>query len=171
MSIKPRTRVPELTVNTVGDNKPWDVQAQDPEAFTLIVFYRGYHCPVCKKQLSQLNELIPKFEEQGVSVIAISSNDQATAEKTKEEWPVDQVSLGYGLPIDKAREWGLFISAATKEKEPAHFSEPGLFLIRPDGTLYFSSVQTMPFARPDLEEILSSIGFVMKNDYPARGEA
>ena len=170
MSIKPRTRVPELTVNTVGGT-PWNVYEQHPKAFTLIVFYRGYHCPACKSQLTQLNELMPRFEEQGVQVIAISSNDQYNAEKASEEWPVDSVRLGYGLSIDQARAWGLFISAAIREKEPSQFSEPGLFLIRPDSTLYFASIQTMPFARPDLGEVLQNIEKVMRTDYPARGEA
>ena len=54
--------------------------------------------------------------------------------------------------------------------EPALFSEPGLYLVRPDGTLYFGTVQTMPFARPNLAEILGALDFVIKNNYPARGE-
>jgi hypothetical protein len=54
--------------------------------------------------------------------------------------------------------------------EPALFSEPGLFVIRPDGTLYFGAVQTMPFARPAFGDILKALDFVIANDYPARGE-
>jgi len=30
-----------------------------------------------------------------------------------------ELAVGYGLPIAKAREWGLFISKAIKEGEPA----------------------------------------------------
>src|SRR5213075_1496094 len=55
-------------------------------------------------------------------------------------------------------------------REPAHFSEPAFYLIRPDGTLYFGSVQTMPFARPHFSDILAAIDYVLKNNYPARGE-
>ncbi|MCU0769463.1 MAG: hypothetical protein MUD07_08855 [Burkholderiaceae bacterium] len=51
------------------------------------------------------------------------------------------------------------------------FAEPGIFLIRPDRTLYFASVQTMPFARPHFADMLPAIDYVIKNDYPARGEA
>jgi hypothetical protein len=51
------------------------------------------------------------------------------------------------------------------------FSEPGVFLVRTDGTLYWASVQTMPFARPHFNEMLTAIDFVLKNGYPARGEA
>jgi hypothetical protein len=54
--------------------------------------------------------------------------------------------------------------------EPPLFSEPGIFLVRPDRTLYFSSVQTMPFARPHLADILGALDFVIAEDYPARGE-
>nr|NIR90840.1 AhpC/TSA family protein [Gammaproteobacteria bacterium]NIU06316.1 AhpC/TSA family protein [Gammaproteobacteria bacterium]NIV52881.1 AhpC/TSA family protein [Gammaproteobacteria bacterium]NIX87589.1 AhpC/TSA family protein [Gammaproteobacteria bacterium] len=55
-------------------------------------------------------------------------------------------------------------------EEPALFSEPALYLVRPDGTLYFGTVQTMPFARPRFADILQALDFVIKNDYPARGE-
>ena len=51
------------------------------------------------------------------------------------------------------------------------FAEPGLFLIRPDLTLYAASVQTMPFARPAFADVLNAVEFVTKNNYPARGEA
>ncbi|MFN7087813.1 MAG: AhpC/TSA family protein, partial [Burkholderiales bacterium] len=56
-------------------------------------------------------------------------------------------------------------------EEPALFSEPGVFLVRPDRTLYWAAVQTMPFARPHFRDMLAAIDFVIKNDYPARGEA
>jgi hypothetical protein len=73
------------------------------------------------------------------------------------------------------RTWGLYISSSRGKtsagvEEPALFTEPGLFLVRSDGTLYFASVQTMPFARPHFDEILQALDFVIANDYPARGE-
>ena len=43
-------------------------------------------------------------------------------------------------------------------------------MIRPDGTLSFGAVQTMPFARPAFGDILKALDFVIANDYPARGE-
>ena len=49
--------------------------------------------------------------------------------------------VGYGLPLKDARAWGLYISTSRGKtsagiEEPALFSEPGLFLVRPDSTLY-----------------------------------
>lgn len=79
--------------------------------------------------------------------------------------------IGYDLKEEEARDWGLYISNAIKDEEPDVFSEPGLFLINADGTLYCSAVQTMPFARPDFKALLKAIDFIQKEDYPARGKA
>jgi hypothetical protein len=86
-----------------------------------------------------------------------------------------QLNFGFGLPLEAAKAWGLFISASRGKtsigiEEPALFSEPGLFLVRPDQTLYWLSVQSMPFVRPKFAEIVQALDFVIKNEYPARGE-
>ena len=83
---------------------------------------------------------------------------------------IEHLPIAYGLGINQARDWSLFISAGIKE-EPAMFAEPGLFLIRPDQTLYAASIQTMPFARPSFSDVLAAVKFVTEKDYPARGEA
>jgi hypothetical protein len=79
------------------------------------------------------------------------------------------------LTLTVARQWGLYISSSRgkssiKVEEPSLFSEPGVFPIRPDATLYYGAVQTMPFARPPFSELLQAIDFVIAKDYPARGE-
>lgn len=55
-------------------------------------------------------------------------------------------------------------------EEPALFSEPGLFLIKPDGALYYGLVQTMSFVRPQIADLPAAIDVVFAHDYPARGE-
>ncbi len=170
MNFKPRESVPALELPLIQGGS-FNVHEQKPERFTLIVFYRGLHCPVCKTYVSELQSRLQEFRDKGVEPVAISSDTKERAEQTVKDWGIDALSLGYALSLDTAREWGLFISSARSSKEPAHFSEPGLFLVRPDGTLYAASVQTMPFARPPLKEVASAIDFVIEEDYPARGEA
>jgi len=168
-NFKPRQEVPELVVNTVNGMQ-WNLRETKPENFNLVIFYRGLHCPVCKKYLEELNGLLSDYSERGVNVIAISSNTKELAEKTVEEWDIENVTIGYGMPIEAARKWDLYISEGINDKEPEEFIEPGLFLVRPDQTLYASAIQSMPFARPKLEDLLKSIDFVLDKDYPARGE-
>ncbi len=66
--------------------------------------------------------------------------------------------------IDTLRSKGI-------KDEPETFIEPGLFVIKPNQELYCASLQTMPFARPGLDDIINAIKFVLNKDYPARGEA
>ena len=46
-----------------------------------------------------------------------------------------------------------------------------MFVVRQDGKLYMASVNTMTLARTHFKEILGAFDFILKNDYPARGEA
>lgn len=170
MSIKPRTKVPSLNRPTLAGTG-FDLAAQHPRSFTMIVFYRGLHCPICKTYLRDLDRRLDEFAKRGVEVVAISSDTRERAEQSKKEWGLERLSLAYDLTIEEARRWGLYISAGIKEGEPPLFAEPGLFLIRPDGTLYAASIQTMPFARPSFADVLAALDFIAQKNYPPRGEA
>ena len=172
--LMPRQKVPSLSVPLVGGGT-WSLADQTPESFTMVVFYRGLHCPICGKYLKDLDDKLADFAKRGVNVIVLSSDTQDRAETAREKWALENLDLGYGLSLEQAREWGLYISSSNGVtssgfEEPALFSEPGLFLVRPDGTLYFGTVQTMPFARPAFAEILGALDFVIAKNYPARGE-
>ena len=170
----PRQPVPALAMPLVGGGR-FDIGNDKPDRFTFVVFYRGLHCPICRTQMGALEAKLPDFTKRGVSVVAVSSDTAERAQRAKQEWKLPNLRLGYGLDLAVARRWGLYISTSRGTtsagvKEPALFSEPGLFLVRPDRTLYFASVQTMPFARPHFADILAALDFVIAKDYPARGE-
>ncbi len=164
----PKEKVPALQLNLINDTT-WDLSKQAPDAFTMLVFYRGLHCPICKKYLESLTEHLEDFYKKGINMVAISMDTEERAKKTGKQWEVESLPIAFGLSEDEAREWGLYISESIKDEEPQVFSEPGLFLIRPDGTLYSAAIQTMPFARPKFEDLLKSIDFILEEDYPARG--
>jgi len=166
----PRLPVPGLEVKTLSGDT-WKLAERTAPNFIMIVFYRGLHCPICRVYLRELDGKSDDFRARGVDVIAISSDTYERAARSREEWGLQNVTIGYGLALDEARNWGLYVSKAIKESEPAEFSEPGLFVISPDKTLYAAQVSTMPFARPSFADILSALDFVIKNKYPARGEA
>lgn len=172
--LMPRLAVPPLTVPTLAHG-PYDLAREQPRLFSLVVAYRGLHCPICAKYLVELGRLLPEFEQRGVSVIAMSSDGQERAQAMADKVGAAGLRFGYDLTLAQARTWGLYISSSRGKtsigiEEPALFSEPGVFLVRPDGTLYYGAVQTMPFARPHFDELLAAIDFAVSKDYPARGE-
>jgi peroxiredoxin len=114
---------------------------------------------------------VDKFAEVGAtSVVAVSGDDEGRARRAVEEWDLSRVPVGYGLTQQSMREWGLYISKAIKEGQPNEFSEPGLFVVRPDGTLYAVVQTSFPFLRPHLDEVVDTLRWVNEHDYPARGE-
>lgn len=166
--ILPRTPAPDLTFPLV-DGGTWSLSDQRPETFTMILVYRGVHCSVCKALLGDLDKRLGDFTSRGINVVAVSTDDAARAARTPGEWGLERLTLGYDLSIEDAREWRLYISSGN-EKTPPQFSEPGLFLIRSDGELFYAATQNSPFGRPPLEEILLAVDFAVETNYPARGD-
>ena len=172
--VLPRTPAPELRVPTVAGSE-WDLSQRQAENFIMVNFYRGLHCPICSKYLAELNRLADDFAQRGVDTLVVSTDPQDRAEKAKHDWGLDKLTVGYDLGLEDARRWNLYISSTNGVtsmgvEEPREFAEPGLFLMKPDRTLYFISIQNMPFARPSWREVLGAMDFVVEKNYPARGE-
>ena len=173
--VLPRQPAPDLAAPTLSGTT-WSVATAAPQRFSLIVFYRGLHCPICKTYVAELDKLVPEFSTRGVETIALSSDTEARAKQAYTGWALSQLMVGHSLTIGTARAWGLYISSgrgmtSAGVEEPSLFNEPGVFLVRPDRTLYWGAIQSMPFARPHFREILAALDFVIAKDYPARGEA
>lgn len=170
----PRQKTPELALPTL-DHGTFDLAAEASERGTVICFYRGLHCPICATYLTEFKKRVPDFAERGVGTIAISSDTEERARAMSDKIENDGLRFAYGLTLFKAREWGLYISTSRGKtsigiEEPALFSEPGLFMVTPEQTLYYGSVQTMPFVRPHFSELVGALDFAIANTYPARGE-
>ena len=172
--LMPRQKTPDLKLPTL-DGAGFDLSAETGERGTILCFYRGLHCPICIRYLTELEAHVAKFADRGIGTVAISSDDQDRARAMAEKVGGGTLRYAYDLPLDVARDWGLYISTGRGKtsigiEEPALFAEPGLFLVNPDQTLYFMSVQTMPFVRPHIPELLGAVDYAIANSYPARGE-
>ncbi len=167
----PTTPAPVLDVALVGGGQ-FRLADQRPDSFTLVVFYRGLHCPICRGYLTELNRTLDEFAATGLtSVVAVSGDDAERAQRSVTDWGLDRLQVGYGQSVESMRDWGLFVSKGISESEPGLFGEPGLFLIRPDASVYLAAVNSMPAARPRISDVLGAVKFFTENDYPARGEA
>ena len=170
----PRQKTPNLTLPTL-DHGQFDLAGETSERGTVICFYRGLHCPICANYLREFEKRVSDFADRGVSCIAVSSDGEERARNMQAKIEASELRFGYDLPLAVARDWGLYISTSRGKtsigiEEPALFSEPGLFMVTPEQTLYYGSTQTMPFVRPHFSELVGALDFAIEKNYPARGE-
>ncbi len=172
--LMPRQKTPDLSLPTL-DHGSFDLASDGSERGTVVCFYRGLHCPLCANYLTELEKKVDDFAERGVKTIAVSSDGKERTRAMADKIGASKLRFGYDLSLPKAKEWGLYISTSRGKtsigiEEPALFSEPGLFMVTPEQSLYYGSVQTMPFVRPHFSELVGALDFAIANDYPARGE-
>lgn len=151
---------PSLRVEQVGGGF-LDLGELTEQSSVLIAFYRGMHSRECRQHLESLDAKAAAFAARDIIVVAISCDDKTRAQQTKRDWMLSRLQIGYGLKLQQARDWGLFVSGCVEfgpdSLEPALYAEPALYLVGQNRRIVFGSVQTMPFGRPAIPEILSSL--------------
>ncbi len=177
--LMPRCPVPPLRLSLAGGGC-YDLSADSPPLFSMIVFYRGLHCQQCQAYLGELEKMLPEFDKRGISSVAISCDEKERGEGAKAQWSLQNTRIGYDLSPRAARDWGLFLTEGRPRaqglSEPPICCEPALYLIGPDKTLWFSAVQNMAFARPRFSDVIEGFEFLFARGYfkdkecPARGE-
>ena len=140
------------------------------ENWSLLVVYRGKHCPRCKRFLNKLQAVHNDWTAlMDVTVVSADTAEKAAADIAEFGWEFD---LCHGLTEPQMRALGLYVSDPLSEAETeARFAEPGAFALKPDGTLMLVDISNGPAARPDLEELLDGMRFNIENDRPVRGTA
>jgi len=168
--LMPDTQAPALSLPLVGGGT-WTLADQTPGTFTMIVVYRGLHCPVCKAYASKIVAMKDKIAENGLNLVMVSMDPEDRAKQAVEDWGLGDIPVAYGMGREDVKAWGLYLSTSIKDAETAEFAEPGMFWVRGDGRLYLIDIANMPFARPDLDILVPKAKFAMDNGYPARGTA
>ena len=162
---------PQISVDTVDGGQ---VSLGTPGSgfeWQLVIVYRGAHCPLCTHYLKQLNGRLEDWHKAGIDVVAVSGDPSAKAQKQLAEVQ-PRFPVGYGLSIGQMKKLGLYISEPRSPQETdAPFAEPGLFVINEQGLVQVLDISNAPFARPDLDALLTGIKFIKDptNNYPIRG--
>lgn len=146
-----------------------EVTPADETGWRLLVVYRGKHCPLCKKYLAELNDMLADLKAAGIQVWALSADplDRARSEAEAENWTLPVLAE---LSEPQMRDLGLYISSPrTPEETDRNFAEPGVFVLNPEGLVQIVDISNAPFARPDLKGLLAGISFVKTKGYPVRG--
>lgn len=162
----PEIIVPGLDGININLSKP-----VAPNDWRLVIVYRGKHCPICTRYLSELNAILPDLKKLSIDAVAVSADPQEKAAiqiaEVKPNFPV-----GYGLTIAQMQQLGLYISdPRSPEETDRPFAEPGLFVINAAGEIQIVDISNAPFARPELRSMLMGLNFIRnpENNYPIRG--
>ena len=161
--------LPEFTVATPDGGSLHLGGASDEKGWQLLVVYRGKHCGRCKPYLNQVESMLERWKAAGFEVVAISAD---TAEKAQADIAEYGWSFPVGCALDEAtmHKLGLYVSdPLTPDETDRRFSEPAVFVLRPDGTVQIAAISNGPSARPDLEALLDGMIFTIDNNKPARG--
>jgi peroxiredoxin len=165
---KPRAGsiLPQITLPKVGGGT---VTIGGQGIWQMLVVYRGRHCPLCKKYLKTLDELLDQYVAAGVAV-AVASGDpieKAEADVAQFGW---RFPVAYAMNRDQMSTLGLYVSEPRSPQETDRpFPEPGVFIVNPANQLQIVDISNAPFARPDLAALLQGIKFVIEKGYPIRG--
>ena len=160
--------VPEMKFAKVGGGELTFGGTKD--RWSLLVVYRGKHCPRCKRYLNKFNEMLSDWTDiMDVMVVSADTAEKAQADVDELGWKFD---VGYGMTEAQMRALGLYVSDPLSEAETTtRFAEPGTFALRPNGELMLVDISNGPASRPDLDELLDGMRFNIDKDRPVRGTA
>ena len=119
----------ETTPLKTGDAAPsFEVQTVDGEAYsfdpaslenpTMLISFRGGWCPYCNLHLSELRNVVPQLNEQGVDVLFLSGDAPSELYSSlKDETQEDIEGLGYTILSDANIEAALAFGTAFRTGE------------------------------------------------------
>jgi peroxiredoxin len=167
-AIYPDDIAPELSFQLLS-GETFNISNRNPKYYTIVIFYRGAHCPLCMNHIKEIEEHYQSALDAGLEIVLVSMDSKEKAETSTKDI-AKTVPIGYGITEATARTWGLYISGGRPNtSEPAVFSEPGLFVIRPDKTIFMILTQSAPFTRPSIPQLIWGLQYAIENKYPTRG--
>ena len=108
----------------------------------IVVFFLGYGCLHCAEQLQAFGPRAADFEEAGIDVVAISSDDQAGLQKSLENYTGEiPFTLVADPELEVFRQYRAFDDF---EDQPLH----GTFLIDGQGRMRWHDISYEPFMDP-----------------------
>lgn len=138
----------------------------------VIVFYRGYWCPYCNKELSHLQDSLGLILDKGATLLAISPEKpesvEKTVEKTKAEYSVlydegkkimKAYKVDYEVPentVARYRTANIDLSPTNGDKG-AILPVPAVYIIDKERTITYRFFDADYKKRPSVKEILDNL--------------
>lgn len=138
--------------------------------WTLVVVYRGQHCPICLNYLNELNMFSGRFQALKINLLAVSADNNEQLEQFKVNGLNADYPILLELKVEDMKRLGLYISEPTSDSETDHlFAEPALFLVNPESKITMLEISNAPFIRPNIDHFITGLEYALENNYPIRG--
>jgi peroxiredoxin len=149
---------PDFTLEDIEGNSV-TLSAARGKTATVVVFYRGYWCPFCARQLAELRSLINRNEQ--TRLLAISVDDRETTRKFIEKIGSDgKGSVDFTMLSDPEHKvidrYGLHDPAYNGTKYDG-IPHPAVYVIDKAGLVVWSKVESDYKVRPSNADIRAAL--------------
>lgn len=162
-----------------ADSNTFNLQEALKNGPIVIVFYRGFWCPVCNKHLSQLQDSLEMIQRDGVQLIAISPERPEYLHKMEEKSGASftllfdkdyKISEAYDV-IYKPTSMQLFTYNAllggklkrTHSDDSQQLPIPATFIIDTNGIIVWRQFDPNYHNRSSAKEIIRQLELLLKN--------
>lgn len=176
-ALKAGDRAPSFVLND-PQGKPQssaDLLAKGP---LVISFYRGVWCPYCNLELQALQEALPRFQELGASLAAISPQTAANSRKSEREnklaFPIlsdvhNEVAAAFGIRFELP-DYLIDLYKNLKNDLPTFNADstwslpmPARYVIGQDGVIVYAEVNPDYTLRPEPDSMLPVLQRLRQN--------
>lgn len=163
---------PKLNFTTT-DNKKETLASYYGKQPVVIIFYRGYWCPVCNKHLTEFAEKAKQIEAAGAKLIAISSESYDNVAKTKEQTGANftiisdadgSITKAFDVNFKVTDEYQAMIQdklkasiIETNANKQADLPVPATFIIDKNGKIVYKQFNPDYKDRASVEDILKNL--------------
>lgn len=148
------------------------LQSQLERGKVIVLFYRGFWCPFCNKQLSDFQDSISLFKAKNAQIIAITPEAPVYVKKT-----IEKTGAGFKILHDKnytiMNKYGVAFTldaaatnrmkkvnidlAAINENNQAQLPVPAVFIINQQGIIEYVFFNPNYRVRPSVKELLEHL--------------
>lgn len=155
-----------------NEGKVFNLSNEIKKGPLVLVFYRGYWCPFCNKELKALNDSLSFLAAKGASVIAISPETHESAEKTKEKtkagFPIisdtsNTILKMFGVDykvddktVDRYKGFGVDFAKVNGNNENT-LPVPAVFIIDQEGKFRYLYFEKDYRKRPSVQELVNAL--------------
>lgn len=158
---------------TTSENKTVTLKYFYEKQPIVVIFYRGYWCPICNKYLSEFAVKAASIENAGAKIIAISSESYENASKTIENNKIGftvisdfdgSIMEAFDVKFDVTKEYqemiqdklGVSVSETNANKESV-LPVPATFIIDKNGKIVYKQFDPNYKNRASVQDILAHL--------------